>query len=357
MLNIKQSEIKKLLKLKFSIIILGLFILGSNLYSQVSGGGNSETYLLRDIGARSIAMGGAYTAIANEPTAIFYNPAGLGFFSDQPLVNSSVSALGYGRTHSSIAWAQEVYPNLGVGFGVNSFHSGEFTSRDANGLPLGTVSNHQYTLVASGAYRLESYSLGVSLKYLSNNLRGTNSFANGYALDIGTKFNVLDLFSVGVAVQNLGGMMFWNNIEEDIELVPYSIRSGIAMEYGLNEETYETRSDITGEMETVYVPATRYVLIGIDAVLDQYRVSPDLVLGLEAVLHEVIAFRGGITLYGDKKGVPQLFPMTNWGAGMSIRPFVNNNVLPFDAHFDYTISREYIKSNKIAHNFSILFLF
>lgn len=356
MLNIKQTIYLKL-QLVLKLSILGsLFFTASPLFSQISGGGYAETYLLRNVGARSIALGGAYTAIANEPTAIFVNPAGLGFFSDQPLINSSVSTLGYGRTHSSIAWAQQIYENLGVGFGINSFHSGEFTARNEQGMPIGDVSNHQYAMTASGAYRLESYSMGVSFKYLTNNLRGSNSFANGYAVDIGTKFNVLELFSVGVTVQNLGGMMFWNNVEEDIELVPYSIRTGIAMEYGLNDETYETRSDVTGDMETVYLPATRYVLFGIDAVLNEHRISPDIMFGVEAVLHEVIAFRGGIILYGDKAGVPQLFPMTDWGAGISIRPFFDDITLPFDAHFDYTISREYIKNNKISHNFSILFL-
>lgn len=356
MLNIRQTILLKLKTVLKISIISGLFFSAFPLFSQISGGGYAETYLLRNTGARSIALGGAYTAISNEPTAIFYNPAGLGFFSDQPLINSSISALGYGRTHSSLAWAQQVYENLGVGFGINSFHSGEFTARNEQGMPLGDVSNHQYAMTASGAYRLESYSMGISFKYLTNNLRGSNSFANGYAVDVGTKFNVLELFSVGVAVQNLGGMMFWNNLEEDIELVPYSIRAGIAMEYGLNDELYETISDETGELETVYIPATRYVLFGFDAVLNEHRISPDFVAGVEAVLHEVIAFRAGITLYGDKEGIPQLFPMTDWGAGISVRPFFDDTSLPFDAHFDYTISREYIKSNKISHNISILFL-
>lgn len=354
MYNNIQSVQKSLSKLIG--IVFGLILFSNNISAQVSGGGYSETYLLRDIGARSIAMSGAYTAISNEPTGIFYNPAGLGFFSDQPLINTSVSALGYGRTHSSLAWGQEVYDSFGFGLGINSLQSGEFTARNSEGLPIGTISNHQYAIAASGSYRLESTAVGVSLKYLSNNLRGTNTFANGYAIDIGTKFNVLNLFSVGVVAQNLGGMMFWNNLEEDLELVPYSIRAGIAMEYGLNDETYTTRSTVTGEEETVYVPATRYVLVGIDAVLDQYRISPDFVVGVEAVLHEVIAFRGGITLYGDNNGKPQLFPMTNWGAGVSIRPLFDNLDIPFDMHFDYSVAREYIKSNKISHNFSILFL-
>ncbi|MFP4528842.1 MAG: hypothetical protein ACLFQX_09845 [Candidatus Kapaibacterium sp.] len=343
---------------RYSKRIAAFFIallMASPAFAQTSDGGYAEAYLFRNVGARAISMAGAYSAIVNEPTAIFYNPAGVGFFGPEPMVSTGVSILSLGRTQSTIAWGQEVYDRIGLGFGINSFNSGSFEARDAMGHSYGEYSNWQYAISAVAAYRQEFASIGVGLKYLTNNLIGSQYYGDGFAIDVGTKFNVLDMFSVGVAVQNLSGMMMWNNPAESTEMIPYTVRAGVAMEYGLNDEVYTTRSTATGEIEQVYVPATRYVLVGIDAVLTQHEPAPTFVLGVEAAAHEMIVFRGGISLYGSKMGESQLFPMTYWGAGASIRPEIEN--LPFRMHLDYSVSNEYVSISGISHNLSLMFAF
>jgi hypothetical protein len=50
----------------------------------------SDTWLVPWIGARAISMGGTYTSVSDDPSAIYWNPAGLsqihqkslGFFDD-----------------------------------------------------------------------------------------------------------------------------------------------------------------------------------------------------------------------------------------------------------------------------------
>jgi hypothetical protein len=337
----------------FIAILAG--VLSNHVTAQTSNGGYAEAYLFRNVGARPVSMAGAYTAIVNEPGAIFYNPAGLGFFAPEPLITSGVSMLSMGRTHSAIAWGQEVYEKIGLGFGINSFNSGSFEARDIKGHSYGEYSNWQYSLTAAAAYRQEFASIGASVKYLTNNLIGSDYYGNGFAIDVGTKFNVMDMFSVGVAVQNISGMMMWNNPAETTDMLPYKVRAGLAMEYGLNDEEYTTRSNATGELETIYVPATRYVLVGIDAVLTQHSATPDLVLGVEAAAHEMIVFRGGIALYGSDMGEAKLFPMTNWGGGVSIRPEIDG--LPFALNIDYAISNEYVSVSGVSHHLSLMFAF
>lgn len=344
------------------VILLALLAIAGfsvKLYSQTSGGGFAESYLMRDVGARAVGLGGAYTAIANEPDAVFYNPAGLGYFSNQPLVTTSFSSLGLGRNHSSIAWGQQVAEGLGLGIGFNSFSSGSFLARDVMGNPIGNFQDYQYSLTAAAAYKLEFASMGASVKYLNNNLLGSNTAASGVALDFGAKFDVMNMFSFGVSVQNLTGMMFWNTKGGDFESIPYTIRTGIAMEYGFNAQEYTSRSTTSGEIETVYIPATRYMLFGMDIVMRQNDVSPSYVAGLEAAVHEMISFRGGLALYGDKDGKPMILPMTNWGAGISIKPDLKNlfDEIPFKLRIDYTVAREYITESGISHNFSLMFEF
>ncbi|MFW6276824.1 MAG: hypothetical protein ACOC2K_04010, partial [Bacteroidota bacterium] len=320
-------------------LIAGLMIIFSqSATAQFSGGGYAEAYTQRDIGARPIAMAGAYTAVSNEPNSIFYNPGGLGFFSESPMFSGAVSSSGFGRTNASLSWAQLVYDNLGVGVGINSNISGSFQGRNILGQPTNELQGLQYNINMAAAYRIEFMSMGLNVKYLTNNLLGSETFANGYGIDIGTKFHVMDMFSAGIAVQNISAMMFWNNDAEDAEPLPYTVRAGVAMEYGLNEEEYFTRSTVTGDLERVYVPPTRYILLSIDGVLRQYHNNPSLIAGVEASVHEMLAFRGGLTLYGDKYGTGELFPMNNWGAGISLRPQLEElfEDIPFDAHIDYT---------------------
>lgn len=337
------------------LFLLFLATVPFKIYPQSYGGGYSEAYLLRDVGARPIAMSGAYTAVVNEPSAIFYNPAGLGFLVDTPMVMTSYSFLEFGRTHSALAWGQSILKNLGVGVGINSFTSGSFEGRDIMGNPLGTMTDWSYSIVGGASYRIEYASMGIAAKYLTNNLTGSDIQANGYSVDMGMKFNIVDLFSFGVAMQNVSGKMFWNTKNEDRENIPYTIRSGVAMEFGLNNEEYTTRTNITGEREQVVVPATRYVLVSMDFMMTQYEIAPKLVLGAEAIIHEMFGLRGGIALYGEKLGKPQPLPMNIWGGGVTIRPELEG--LPFQTHIDYSISSDYISTSGISHNLSLMLYF
>jgi hypothetical protein len=357
MVNIKQQifgfkSLQVFTNLAF--IIVSIIISSQFVFSQ-NDGGYSSSFLLRNQGARPVAMAGAYTAVSNEPGAIFYNPAGIGFLSDVPLVNSSVSMIGLGRNQTSLSWAQQIYPNFGMGLAFNSFSGGSFMGRDIKGVPTVELSDFQFCMSLAAAYRIEFMSMGANIKFINSSLNGSPTSASGVALDVGTKFDVFDMFSFGISVQNISGMMFWNTLNNDREDIPFTIRTGLAMEYGLNEDTYLTRSSVTGDEEKIFVPATKYILFSLDAVFTQFERSPEIILGAELAAHELIAFRSGISLYGDKFGEPQLLPMNHWGAGLSLRPGFKK--MPFKLNIDYTIANEFLANNGISHHITLLFEF
>lgn len=328
-------------------------LITGNLYSQSSGGGYGNSYLLRDNGARSISMGGAFTAVANDPYAVFYNPGGLSWLDETPAFATSYSFLEFNRVHASAAWGQSLSENFGLGFGVNSFSTGNFMSRDVFGTPLKEMTDFEIALTGAASYKLEFASIGMAVKYLRHSLTGSEYSADGFSFDLGSKFNIADLFTFGVAIQNFSGVMFWNSLNKETNILPFTVRTGIAFEFGLNEEEYTTRSTVSGELEEVYSPATRYVLFALDAVLTQYEQGPQIILGIEGVPHEVIAFRAGLNILGDKLGSWQLFPMTIWGVGVSLRPDFED--MPLKFNFDYTVGNDYLASNGIAHHISIYF--
>jgi len=348
MLAHTENIIKYKINLKIAIV---LFFSGLSLYSQQTDGGYAESYLQRNVGVRPIAMAGAYTAVANEPMGIFYNPAGLSSYTEQAEFSTMYSVLEFGRTHSALSWGQSFFENVGFGAAINNFTTGSFVSRDVRGNPLGNMTDWQLSAIAGASYTIDFASFGIAGKYISHTLSNSDIKANGYGLDLGAIFNVMDLFSFGMSVQNVSGMVFWNGEEEEIAYLPYCIRTGIAMEIGLNDENYQSRSTVTGEVESYYIPPTRYLLLGFDAVLNQYDNNPTFTVGAELVAHEVIAFRGGIALAGDNEGKFSLFPMAYWGFGVSIRPEIQD--LPFLKSFDYSISNDKLSKNGISHHVSI----
>ncbi|HYF03808.1 MAG TPA: PorV/PorQ family protein [Patescibacteria group bacterium] len=313
---------------------------------------NSEAYLLREVSARAIGMSGAYTAVANESNALFYNPAALSLLSAKPSISTTYSILQAGRQHAVLSYAQSFADNqFGIGAGINSFAAGSFTGRDALGNSLGTLTNQQLGLALGGAYNAEFMSFGATVKYLFNNLQGSDAAAQGFALDLGAKTDVAELFSFGISVQNLVGFMKWNAMNES-EAIPYVIRAGVATEFGFDETEIIARTNVRGEIDTIEIPATRYVMVSLESVLRQFASTPDLILATEILPIEVLAIRGGITLLGEERFKTEFFPASRFGTGLSLRlPGLN---MPFQMQLDYAISRDNIASAHLAHTLSLL---
>jgi hypothetical protein len=352
-----QSKIIKSSKmLAFSVLLMANFSL---IYSQSQIGGGSEIYLTRDYGARALSLAGAYSAISDDPSTILYNPAGLGFYRFEPTVSIYSGTLGLGRTASFLGYAQQINQEFGIGLGVNGLYTGSFMGRDEFAEPTGELSNFQYTFIASGAYRIEFASVGISLKYLTNNLIGSYTIGSGVSIDAGTKFNIMDLFSFSLAVRNLYGTMMWNTLESNRETIPFEIRSGVAMQFGLNSETTQNRSTITGEIEDYVLPPTRYILISLEGSFIENSKTPSVLVGLEVAADEFITFRGGLDVFGEKYGTRQFAPLNKWGAGVSVKPDLTAlfDNIPFTTSLDYTVTNEFLSPNKIAHHLSFTFVF
>lgn len=65
-------------------------------------------FSLYEHGARAVALGGAFAATADDPTAVYYNPAGLAF-----LEGTSVTAGAYGISYDSKIYGDNPYPGRG----------------------------------------------------------------------------------------------------------------------------------------------------------------------------------------------------------------------------------------------------
>jgi len=347
-----------------NIVILLSFIIPLNtisLFSQAEGGGFSQAYMFRSAGGRAGGMSGAYTAVVNDPYAIYYNPAGLAFLEYNPAIIASVQTSGYGKTYNTLVYGQEIMPNIGFGIGINNFNGGSFMARDYKGNPLGEFSDLHYGVNVGASYSMDFMALGVALKYLNNTLLNSDYSAHGFGMDVGLKANLdfgnLGSYSFGASVQNIGGMMLWDDKINQTDMIPYCVRLGVGMELGLNSSEIANKATVTGENEIVSQAATRYILIGLDAVFYQFDVYPTYLFGFDAVVHELVSFRGGIALWGENQGKAQFFPMTIWSGGFAVKPNAEVLGLPFDLNISYTISNEYVSYSGIGHQVSLMFSF
>ena len=361
--NSKENRLRTRISIyAISFLVVILFVSSSPLaFTQAEGGGFSQAYMFRTPGGRAGGMSGAFTAVVNDPYAIFYNPAGLSFLEFNPAVSTSVQTSGFGKSYSTLVYGQEVMENLGIGVGITSFNGGSFTARDYQGNPYGQMTDMHFSGNLAMSYSMEFLSMGVNMKYLNNTLVSSDLSSHGFGLDVGLKANVnfgsYGSYSLGAAVQNIGGMMLWDGYFSETDLLPYCIRVGVGMELGLNGSDYETRNEITGELEEVSEASTRYILVGIDAIMHQFDKEPTIVMGFDAVVHEVFSIRGGIALYGANEGKSGFFPMTIWSGGFAIRPNVRNFGMPVDLSIEYTIAKEYVSYSGVGHQMTLMFSF
>ena len=189
---------KKLLLLLISILLVA----GACLASSSTTGISSANYLKLHSGVRAAGMGNAFIALADDPSAIYWNPAGL----------SQIERLEMTSAYTS--WFQDMnYTNISVvapmlrntlGVAVNYFNYGAMAETNA-AHPYGTGITYNPTdidITASFARKMHpDISLGANLRLISRNLPGKVS--SGYGIDIGALSRFRENIFIGLNVRNL----------------------------------------------------------------------------------------------------------------------------------------------------------
>jgi len=170
-------------------------------------GTTGATFLKISPGARAVGMGEAYVAIANDATALFWNPAGIVQVDNYQIALMHNFWL-QGVYYDYFAFVQDL-PGPGnekFGLSLTFLNSGDIdrTQEDASGNYTGKAGIFTLTDLALGityAWEIgERHSLGTSIKLI----RSTIDDAIGYGLcaDMGYLFRITPKLSVGLNAQN-----------------------------------------------------------------------------------------------------------------------------------------------------------
>jgi hypothetical protein len=202
---------------------------------------NFAQFELLDVGAKPIALGGAFTSLANNSNAVYYNPAGLSQMQFRE-VSIFYSPAPYGLKELANGSVNFVEPTKFGAFGLSAKTYGFELYKEIT--VTASYSNHYKKKIFYGAnvnfYNLKIQNYGSAstfgidiggLAYLTDFLRWGFAAFNLNRPKIGTQEDKLpQVYRTGLSVQPRNDINFMLDIEKDTRYTT-SVKAGI--EYSL----------------------------------------------------------------------------------------------------------------------------
>jgi len=180
------------------------------------------------IGARAVAMGSSFVSVADDATAVYWNPAGIA------RIQKSVLSINHTSWLADIGYAQATYlfhtrflPGT-IGINARSLYmdtqqvrtifrpEGEGRSFDAGDMAMGVTYGRSLT---------DKFSAGIGVSYLQSTLASYTG--NAMVFDFGTLYNTgYRSLRIGMSIQNIGSDMTF--IDDPVKM-PTVFRVGMSM--------------------------------------------------------------------------------------------------------------------------------
>lgn len=214
---------------RFGMAILGLMLVVSIAYPVefTKVGTVGAQFLKIGVDPRGVGMGGAYSAVVNDVTSLYWNPAGIAFVESQELIFSRVEwfaditnqFLGY--VVPSGKWG-----SFGIGITALTMGKEDITTLSE---PEGTGEQWGATSISAalsyGKRLTEQFAFGMNVKYIQESI--WNMTSNGIAFDFGAFLHPgiwrslragFVITNFGPDIQFHGGQLMENLIREDWEI-------------------------------------------------------------------------------------------------------------------------------------------
>lgn len=270
-------------------------------------GTSAATFLKIGVGARPVAMGEAFVAVANDPSTIYWNPAGLAGLLRKEVTFSHTewpADIQYDYM-AAVLPVEKLGGSLGIQFGALRT---DLTETDELH-PYGTGRSFTYTDFVGGISYARRFTdkllIGFTGKYVHENLglEVGGSTVNNILVDVGSIYYVgFGSLRVGVALSNFGpdfkpgGAFFSSNggvRDYDSFNPPTQFRYGLAWEpYEAHDVRFTTSFEVSQPADN----------------------QQEIKAGLETTLRHALSLRGGYNFNADE---------IHWSAGAGVVGDVN----------------------------------
>ncbi len=298
----------------------------SNAQNFTKVGADGGQFLKIGVGARGTGMAGAFSALANDLTALYYNPAGI---NEQEGVTTNFSYTSWfgGFSHNFAAVAFPISSQYKIAVSMVNFTSGDVEETTLL-QDQGTGRNYSVddlALQMTFAGKLtEQFSFGITAKYVQ--LAFADVSSGGLAIDVGTQYDTgIEGIKFGFSVHNLGtdhaysgeGLSGRNKINDyiqtlpkDLEYTAYRFSLPLMFRVGFGKEIY---SDEMNQLDAAFD------FVASSDSPEQY------VFGVEYSWNDLVFVRGGYLVGHDQLGLAG-------GVGL------NYNSGGFNGALDYSVN-------------------
>jgi len=262
---------------KFLYLGVILLMFASDCYAKGEGGASIFSGFNLGVGARAKALADAYSAVADDATGVYWNPAGLVNLSRKELY------LGYQRfvvdiTHQYLSYAQQTSKNYcGISLYLIDYGSIERTEEQLQQLQeqqryLPLTDKGRYT--AKEGYVSLSYagkinerlSIGSSIKFLRQRI--DRSKIRTAAVDIGSLYRINNNLRAAIVINNIGSRVGEDRLQTNYKLGIAYIKGG----------------------------RTKRILTAADAIIYADKRKPEINIGGELSMYEIFFLRAGYKL-------------------------------------------------------------
>ncbi|OGS27523.1 MAG: hypothetical protein A2297_03435 [Elusimicrobia bacterium RIFOXYB2_FULL_48_7] len=255
-------------KIFISLFLAGFMFANAPLLRADDADGGLPGYFMNlGIGTRALGMGRAYVAVADDSSAVYWNPAGLALL-ERSEFNFTYFNLFSGTSYTDFAFSKSTARNFNYGMGMIRLFCGGIEVRDEYNVgDLATINDDNLAFFFSGAYRCSGeFSIGTNLKLI--NKMFDSSAQNWLAVDLSGLYLFSDKLSLGLNLQNF--IQYQSGAQYSDNTLPLNIKAGVAYKLIDNRLTLALDADKTTGR------------------------SPKLHAGVEFSVNKMFTVRGGI---------------------------------------------------------------
>ncbi|MFH2004602.1 MAG: PorV/PorQ family protein [Bacteroidota bacterium] len=330
------------MKYSFFVIVIAIVLIPFNIYAGTGIGKYAGEFISIGVGGRALGMGGAYTALANDVTAGYWNPAGLSKINYPQLSLMHSEQFGSLVNYDYAAVAIPFGSNSSIGLsiirlGIDGIPDtrNAWVDENGNGILDEDLVGSKITYFNAADWAMyftyskkydDFFSYGVNLKLIRREM--SVGSATGLGFDIGVQYSPFENILLGANFQDATTTLIaWNTGTN--ELISPTLKIGSAYIIEALGGRFAPAFDIDVRFENRRSASN----------LNLGPVSFDFHSGLEFDFKNVAALRVGYSDIGT----------VNFGAGVHLPKF----------DIDYTFATSKLTDSRFdnTHRVSIIFTF